>query len=72
MFQIQNYRNNFCTLRSLYCTDVTVEFDPVSYNVEEGGVVNFRVVLRGMATIPVSVVFATRDGTARGEHDVVW
>ncbi len=51
---------------------MTVEFDPVLYNVEEGGVINFRVVLRGEATVPVSVIFATRDGTARGEYDIVW
>ncbi len=47
---------------------MTVEFDPASYNVMEGGVVNFRVVLRGEASVPVDVAFATRDDTAQGNY----
>ena len=48
---------------------VTVEFDPTSYTVSESGrFANITVVKRGLAAGPVSVNFATTDGSAVGEH----
>ena len=44
-----------------------VQFDPASYTVEEGGVVNFRVVLVGNTNVPVTATFSTADGSAIGE-----
>ena len=46
-----------------------MEFDPKSYAVSESGrFANITVVKRGQSTGPVSVNFATTDGSAIGEH----
>jgi len=49
---------------------VAVEFDPTTYTVteSEGAVVMFQIVKRTMTTRPVSVLFSTSPGTAKGNR----
>ena len=47
-------------------TALMVQFDPIVYNVEEGGTASLRAVLNVPADRDVSVDFITSDGTATG------
>lgn len=47
-------------------TVLVVQFDPVSYTVEEGDPASLRVVLSFAADRPVTVDVATSDGSATG------
>ena len=47
---------------------VTVQFDPTSYTVDESDrYANITIVRTGETAIPVSVNFATADGSATGQ-----
>ena len=58
-----NWRDPSCLL---YCLapGVTINFDPVTYTVTEGGSTMLRIVRVGDADIPVSVSVSTVVGTA--------
>ena len=52
--------------------DVRIEFDPVTYDVEEGESAKLRVVLIGESAIEVHAIVNTQDGTAsskKGEKE---
>lgn len=51
-------------------TELTVEFDPESYLVNEGGQVTLVIVKQGEAAAPISVTLSTQDGTATGDHEI--
>ena len=44
-----------------------VEFDPLTYSVEEGMTANLRIVLVGQSAVDVGVDFSTADDSATGE-----
>ena len=50
-----------------FFTVVSVDFDPPSYTVLEGGVVMVQLLLAGSSRIPITVSLSTVDGTATGE-----
>ena len=54
--------------RLTFLSVVTVEFDPASYTVDESDrYANITIVKRGQTAIPVTVNFATADGSAIGQ-----
>ena len=59
----------FCIMMPilLFCIDLTVQFVPDTYTVEEGEQAQFTVQLNRAASRPVSVTFNTADGTATCE-----
>ena len=52
---------------SSHTLGLTIQFDPASYTVVEGGVAMLRIVKVGDADYPVSVDFSTVDGSAEGK-----
>ncbi len=52
---------------------MVIGFDPVTYSVIEGGIVNFEVkILSGTLTKDIEVEFFTSDGDAAGNYIIVY
>lgn len=50
-----------------YSVAISVQFDPATYSVNEGGSVEITIVLSSASESEVTVVFTTRDGSAVGK-----
>lgn len=48
----------------LVSADVVVEFDPITYPVDEGETADLRIVLNGMSALDVSVMMTTQNSQA--------
>ena len=55
---------------SLFFIALSVQFEPATYSVQEGGRANLVAVLNREADRSVSVSFNTQDGTAEGKNSL--